>query len=290
MDEIKTTHCAFSDESGYTKGRYRSIGMISMPINEYKPLKEEFMEIVSSHGKSIKNFKWGKLKNKTMQSGISEVINLALKKSIENKIRIDVLTWDIEDSSHDIVHRDDVANLARMYFHVFKNVLERRWENESIWDLFPDQNSAINWDLLEDILFNNGFHTLKDSKSFIGFEMFTKSVNIKESSTSSTPLIQLADIFAGMGRYSWESYEKFEEWDIINNGQSLLFPPKEVVKISNTDKYRCPILKQVSKTCKSKKLQLSFNSTKGFYSNNPNKPINFWLYKPQTEKDKAPTK
>lgn len=288
MNNYNPTHYAFSDESKHNLGRYRSIGMISMPVTNYTNIENNLMHILSKYRKSIKSFKWTKLKNKNTFNAISDMINLVMENCRENNLRIDVLIWDIEDSRHRIPGRNDSSNLARMYYHLFENVLKRRWEEESIWDLYPDQNTAIDWSLLEDILVSKRFKVKRINSSF-AFEMFNRSVQINESTPTENPLIQIADIFAGMGCYSWENFEHFKEWERLKSGQKFLIPPKNTKELSRRDKHRCPILKQVHEDCKSRKYQISLSSTKGLYSNNPQKPINFWLYTPQSDKDQAPT-
>lgn len=39
-----------------------------------------------------------------------------------------------------------------------------------------------------------------------------------------------------------------------------------------------------------KRIQIAFNSTRGFNSHKPENFINFWLYDPQHENDKTPVK
>jgi len=236
------THCLFSDESGYNTGRYRSIGMISMPFCGLNSIENDLLDICSSFGISnFRNFKWNKLTSNNKRNGAKHVIEYIVKSAIEEKLRVDVLIWDTRDSRHDITGRDDVKNLQRMYYHLFKNVLLGRWPGMNIWKVCPDQNSALDWEELIQILEN---HSLvveivkSDSTHFLRVELKNRCVlNIEEISSSDNILIQAADLFAGMGRYSRERYSTFEDWLIQNTGQTQLIP--RTINLSNKDENRC---------------------------------------------------
>ena len=55
-----------------------------------------------------------------------------------------------------------------------------------------------------------------------------------------------------------------------------------------SEKERFKIMTQFNNICKANKLQIAFNSTRGFKSHNARIFLNFWLYEPQCEYDKAP--
>lgn len=285
------THCVFSDESRYNTGRYRSIGMISMPIHELNSIENDLLDICNSFSiTNLRNFKWNKLSNYKKRDGAKSVMEYILEKAVEEKLRVDVLVWDIKDSRHKIQKRDDVENLQRMYYHLFKNVLLERWPGITIWQVCPDQNSALNW---EDMALFLEYKSLvaeikkSDASPFLSVELKNRCIlNIDEGKSSDNILIQAADLFAGMGRYSRESYNAFEGWLIQNTGQTQLMPSK--ISLSNKDKNRCFIMNDFNTLCKSKRLGVSLKSSKGFKTFNPSNPINFWIYNPQSPADKAP--
>lgn len=75
-----------------------------------------------------------------------------------------------------------------------------------------------------------------------------KKVTIEESSTEEDPIIQIADIFVGMSRSSYEGYDVYEHW--LNPQQQTLFgAPK---KPTNRQKYRFQIYKIVDDWAKKK--------------------------------------
>lgn len=87
-----------------------------------------------------------------------------------------------------------------------------------------------------------------------------------------------------MGRSSYEDYNIYEQW--LNPQQQTLFGAP--TKPSNRQKYRFQIYKLVDDWAKGNKLRISLKSSRGFYSHNPNVPLNFWMYESKYEKDEAP--
>jgi hypothetical protein len=291
------THCAFSDESRHNVGRYRSIGMVSFPFDELKVFNTDFLNICNSCGiNNLSNFKWGKINNNNKRNAAKQVMEYMFNKAIIRKLRIDVLIWDTNDSRHKIMGRDDPENLARMYYHLYRNVFLKRWPNNSFWNVYPDSNSSIDWNKLNDILMTQGLVPVILDKPGEEGKAGWKTITLKnkvvldiiESNPLDNPLIQVADLFAGMATYSMEEYNKIEEWLFKKSGQIRLF--HKDIPLSNRDDHRCLLINDFKQLCKKNKFSVSLESSKGFRSYNPSDQINFWFYKPQTELDKAPIK
>lgn len=201
---------------------------------------------------------------------------------LDGSLRIHVLIWDIEDSRHNIVGRDDITNLSMMYYKLIKNfVNDNLYDNETL-TVFPDRNNTLDWGNLEEIFVNDGvFNIIEDGL----VTLLDKKISFKESNTKEENLIQIADIFAGLGRTSYDDYNQYELWI---NGQQTLIPFEK--NISNKQKYRFEIYKKVDKWAKSNKLGISLKSNKGFHSYDKYGPLNFWFYIPQHDDDLAPLK
>ena len=106
---------------------------------------------------------------------------------------------------------------------------------------------------------------------------------ICEVKSHQEPLIQAADLFAGLGVYSRRAYKKFSLW------RSEGMPTGTQDVISNADEERFEVLGHFYSQCKKHKLGVSLNQKGGLRTFNPAKPINFWWYEPQGGYDKAPT-
>ena len=213
-------------------------------------------------------------------------------------MRVDVLTWDTEEHRHKVIGRDDIANLERMYYHVFKNVLRERWPDGSPWKLCPDEHTALDWSSVEDYLVIAGSETEIHKGLFTkgGFRLrLREEFRIEEIApckSSDEPLVQAADLFVGLAVYSYEKYDAYEEWLRTTTPQAGLFPPDsdQVVALSRSDQERCRVLKEFDANCKRLKLGVSLKTNRGLRTFKPVNPINFWLYEVQHEDDKAPVK
>lgn len=281
-------HLAFSDDSRHEDGRYNSLGLVTFPLKHKGGLCSELKTILSSSGISGE-FKWQSVRSAKYKFA-SEKLHAFIFKHLD-KIRIDVLIWDMEDSRHkDISGRDDSANIGRMYYQLVQNVLNKRWNNNSSWFWRPDKQSSMDWQTLGKCLVGKKHKLAADlfginETDFIKLKL--KMIKVVESHKEI--FVQVADYFAGLGAYSYGHFEKYKEWEMAQGGQTSLFENKKVVKNwSNSEKFRFPLISHFNTECKSRTLTVGLNSTKGLKTHDPSKPINFWLYRPQHVSDKAP--
>jgi len=295
--ELPITHVAFSDESHWNEGRYRSISLITMPFRfniAYKQIVKRFLDEIG-----ISEFKWTNLCGVRERRAALKMCDFIVDNANKGLLRLDVLIWDIEDSRHKVPGRDDIANLQLMYYKLFKHVLSNRWPDGSTWILFPDEHSAMDWNNVKDYL------DRVDTKIEIFQNLFTggkfelrlvrefKIYKINPLSSASNPWLQIADLFAGLAIFSREHYSIYRQWQKEQEkqmGQLFLFDFKQNNKISRSSRERCYVLDYFCKLCKNKKLGVSLKTTKGLWTPDNKKPINFWLYIPQHPNDKAPRK
>jgi len=296
MNANDVTHSAFSDESYYVSSRYRSIALVSLERIHVDSISAEFESILSESGMS--EFKWSDLGGARERFAAIKLIDKVIEISLSGKLRVDVLIWDIADSRHSIRQRDDQANLQRMYFHLFDSTIRIRWPSGSIWELFPDEQSAIDWPKMSEVLLHSGrdFRLESDlfSPDYFRYGLFHdyKIRRIQELDSHDNPLIQLADLFAGMGAYSYSCYEKFVQCEKDLNGQmsfELCDNEENLVEVSKRDCERCKVISHLNRVCKKHRLSVSLITKQGFYSYKPDYPINFWMYETQHPNDKAPT-
>jgi len=296
MTESDVTHSAFSDEAYYVSSRYRSIALVSLEKSHIDSISSELDTILSESG--MTEFKWLDLGGARERFTAIKLIDRAIELTLAGIMRIDVLIWDIEDSRHSIRQRDDQTNLQRMYFHLFDSTIRIRWPSNSIWELFPDEQSAIDWPKMIDVLIHSGsdFRIQRDlfSPDQFRYGLFHnyKIRSIQELDSHDNPLIQVADLFAGIGAYSYSCHDKYVHWERDSTGQIAfgLFENEEIqVEISNRDSERCRVISHLNSICKKHKLSVSLKSKSGFFTFTPDNPINFWMYEPQHPDDQAPT-
>jgi hypothetical protein len=294
----KVTHLAFSDES-YTDSRFRSIASVSLPIICYDEITYSIGEAISGSG--ITEFKWSKLRQARERMAAIKIIDRIILFACGNKIRVDVLIWDIEDSRHKIKRRDDIANLQRMHYHLFHNVFINRWPSGASWAIHPDENSEMDWNTIVDCLDYSGTEInmqgfFNGKGSFMDlFKNLFKIVEISEVSSKEQCLCQVADLFAGIGAFSYSAFQSYNQWHYNKGGQFVLFSPNGLTTIINnqighSEEERFVVMEHLDQQCKKHKMHVGLINSKGYKSYNPVNPINFWFYEPQRQSDKAPLK
>ncbi len=292
------THVAFADESHYRQGRYRALGAVTLDKrNQYKTDKE--LEAIL-HRYRKHELKWSKIDGDSNTLGaVEEVLELVIECAAKGQLRVDVLIWDVQDSRHNIQGRDDIANLHRMYHHLFKNVLVRRWPDEALWLLNLDGNSALNFEQigyfleLADSDFEIRSPDLLTDEPRLFWRTHYQVVEVNSCASHDHPLIQVADLLAGLACFSHNEYSKYCEWDQQNPRLSrlpLYDEPNDPISLTRSQRARFQLLRQFDENCKNRKLGVSLKSEKGFITKNPQRNINFWLYRSQGSYDKAPTR
>ncbi len=291
------THVGFSDESNWNKGRFRSLGLVTAAIDNLVYSENEIRRLLAES--SVKEFKWHKLGSARDRFAAQKLCRFVIDESCKRKLRVDVLIWDTEDSRHRIRKRDDEANLQRMYFHLVRNVLRKRWPSKAIWQLYPDPHSAMDWNTINDCLMHASFRNGQRQPS-LGENRFDLQLlrefgiaQIKPVTFHECPLLQLADLFAGLAAFSLEKYPEYERWLESQSAQQMLFKreqDKTNRASSQISEERFLILQEFYEICKKRKLGVSLEGSAGLRTRKPDNPVNFWRYVPQHGLDKAPLK
>jgi len=282
------THAGASDDSKHQEGRYNSLALVSFEYKYAQELQNNLSKLLVKSGIESE-FKWNKLNSARERFVAHKMINFTLQNL--DKLRIDVLIWDMEDKRHKGVKgRDDKENLVRMYYHLVSTTLSRRWPvKDSIWKWRPDEQSNVDWNTLFDCIRNKRHNCVQDLFSEnSGFE----SVDLKEiipSKSQEWSLIQLADLFAGMSTYSWGHHFKFLNWKVQKSNQQSIFETKKI-DFSPGEEEKFTVISHFIEEQKKVRLPISCENALGFETHNSNCRINFWPYTPQHQLDKAPVK
>jgi hypothetical protein len=291
----RVTHVAFGDESHWNVGRHRGLGLVTLKVEDLEPLKAELLTILQESG--VRELKWHKLGSARDRFAALKLCGFAVQAACQGRLRVDVLTWDTQDERHQVQARDDVANLQRMYYKLFKNVLQERWPDGSVWRLHPDEHREMDWASVQGFLEYaeisiKARRNLTAPWSFRGLvKLEFKIEEIIPVVSHEEPLIQLADLFAGLGVFSRDRYHRFKRWKTQKNRQPVIFPEEEESPESSAvEQERFTVLEAIKSLCEQRKLYVSLDSKQGLKSFKPDKPVNFWWYEPQHPDDKAPTK
>jgi hypothetical protein len=287
------THLAFSDEHNYDSGsgRFGSIALITMEKDSYKTVSSSITNAITEAGVTRTEFKWTETKRANHKKAAIKLVDLSVKLALNAHVRIDVILWDYKDARHNITDRDSIKNFHIMYYRLLTNTLHKFWPDGSIWILYPDEISCVNWGDVQS--FSNIKSVKRTEETLFQLSEALKSYHvrqIKQVSSKESPVSLIADLFAGLIPYSRYCYDKYEAIKIEKEGGSLFELSK--VEITNSDRCRYEIITQFLKHKEKQKLGISFESSRGFRSYNPSQdfPLNFWWYEPQSEIDKAPIK
>lgn len=251
--------------------------MIVIPKNHCQKVNYKLTEILEKYNLTPKRFKWNKFNTRDKVNTLEEFLNYLFRLMMNDSVFIHTIIWDIKDSRHEILGRDDNKNLSLMYYKLIKNFAKDKLENGDTLKIYTDRNNALDWKLIEDILPNDGvYNTQKLEFCTVGYS----KVFIEESNTSENALIQIADIFAGLARTSYDDYDNYDKW--MNQAQQTLFPDDKPDEpdVSSKDKHRFKIYKFINEYCKHKSWAVSLKTNKGFSTFDKHKPLNFWFYRP----------
>ncbi len=288
----------YTDESSSERGRFKSICAVSGLSSDLRDLENELKKLLQD--KQISELKFSEVRtHKPKIECAKSFIEKAIDYTSSGKIRIDVIIWDLHDSRHAVQGRDDKENLERMYFHLLRNIVER-WEIFKC-SFYPDEHSEYDYKEIIDYL-NKTKYPRKEPgilKLFKEQRTKFKFIKVKQQKSENNPLIQLADLFAGVACFSREKSGEYKNYNTQNynrqkenKGQiSLLgISSKSQTESSKSTLSRFQIIEFIKELCEKKGLSVSLNTNGYLKTFNPEIPINFWHYEPQGDYDRAPTK
>jgi hypothetical protein len=284
------SHVAYSDEANWNVGRYRSVAAVSVAASMHDRIVLRCADLLK--GSSVTELGWKHLASARQRFAAVKIIDAVIEEACAGSMRVDVLMWDMEDERHkDVFRRDDVANLGRMYHHLFVNVLRSKWPDGSTWSLHPDEHSEVDWTTLERTIDARGVVLAErpDLQILRDLTVEFRVVRLVPRESHAHSLIQVADVFAGMMPYSYLRYGDFERWT-PPRGQQTLPGAVPGPNLSGSDEERFLVLDHLKTACAGRKLYVSLASHRGLRTMDPTKPINFWPYEAQSEQDRAPVK
>lgn len=292
---MNVTHIGFADESHWNVGRFRSLALVTTSLDQLECLNKQLVALLNESG--ISEFKWKSLSGARERFAAQKLCRFVVDQACKRVLRVDVLVWDIRDSRHNVRGRDDIANLQRMYYHLFRNVIRLRWPKPAVWRFHPDEHTAMNWETVQACLekvsgwIETEAPLLTQGKFRFLLQQEFGIEEICPVASNKHPLLQIADLFAGLAVFSREKFNEYKQWLKDTSGQRPLIEELEEANTpSRSAEERFQVLKGFDTLCKQKKLGVSLQESKGLRTHDPNNPINFWLYEPQHPADKAPTR
>lgn len=289
---------AFCDASGIFDHRFQSIGVVSGEDKALYELRNVLMSIID--GFEVREVKFAAITrydSRDYEAALVMIKSVIADYCRYRRARIDVMTWDTTDSRHAIPGRDDIQNLGRLYYRLLLNMTQR-WPAEE-WNVVIDKNEKVDFTALKNCINYNiplqvsgTLPEIIESTSQLEELDIIKDIN--EVASHEEPLVQLADLFAGMVRYSHEKGEKCCKW-LASKGNPDQLPLSDfstdgdtVPEYSRSEECRFQLIGELNKICKKHRLGVSLTTGKRLWTPNPVNPVNFWHYIPQGDYDKAP--
>lgn len=282
-------YVSFADESYTTAARYSGICAVSLPLEHQLYVDDAIRTLLNES--NVTEFKWLKTRTAKYRLCADKLFRFAIQQVSERGLRVDVLTWDTQDSRHTVASRDDNANYERMFFHLLKTVMKKR-EKNSKWHLFPDEKLGVDWKTIEECLRNIGQRIEIGTHPLLNelyHDPYYSIHTFSQIGSADAPCVQLADFFAGIAVYSREKYQRYMRWLDHESGALSLFQDEKLAH-SGADIERFPLMRDLNDTCKKFRLGVSLRERQSFWTPDPRNPVNFWHYIPQHKDDKAPRK
>jgi hypothetical protein len=286
---------AFCDTSGVFDRRYQAIGVVSGPFDNAQVLRDDLNRTISEYDiRELKFIDVTRVEGRDFRAAREAIMCVVARYCRYGRIRVDIMTWDTADSRHSVPGRSDTENLGRLYYHLLLKTITRWPPGE--WSITLDKNEQIDYETLRGCI--NSFAVSPRTTPRIIFstrelEEFNTIHVIQEMESHEEAMIQLADLFAGMARYSHEEGETCCGWLEVNQQpEQLPFPELSdgmMVKCSRTQECRYQLIGELCRTCRRYRLGVSLRTKKYLWTPNPQNPINFWHYTPQGDYDRAPT-
>jgi hypothetical protein len=277
---------AYSDESGINVGdRYTSVSVVSGEAEALNYLRDRLGETLRD--KNVDEVKFSNITRyeRPVTEAAADFVGCVVNDfAIYNRVRIDTITTDNRCLSGGDYDSGSDPDLEGMYCHLLSNV-GRRWGSTK-WDFYPDEHPGVNWSGIVSCLNMTSMLTAEGNKeAFIDrtdedaqFEFS----EVEELDSVGEPLVQLADLFAGMARFSHEDNGGCAEWVARGDErQGILMPSMAWDKgnITRLKECRYRLIGGLYSLCRRHRLYVSLRSEKHLRTWRPQSPINFWDYR-----------
>jgi hypothetical protein len=250
----------FVDESKYQASRFGAVAAATIR----RTVLLSFIEHWAGARPQGDELKWAEITDSHRSRAAIDCIKLVQQYVVAGHIRVEVLTWDRNDSRfRDVRRPDDLANLVRMLQHLVVNALDK-WDDLLNWDYVPDEHSGIRWHETWRPL---DFGLTKKRRDQGGpYQAIGEPF---PSDSAQHPLIQVADLFAGYGAHVAEHPSHVDN------------PPTT----STMERHRAPVMTAIANLVRA----VSYARFNGI-STPKDTVINFWPYRSQGAYDHVPVR
>lgn len=251
---VGPSHVAYTDETWHNIGRYRGLGMVSLRSEDAGVLGAAVRGLLAGSG--VGECKWEKVRSARTRFAAEKVVDWAIDEARAGRLRVDVVAWDTEERSRAGRGEPHGTTLRRMYAHLLGAILPARWPGAASWRVVPDEQGAIPWERLRGGL--------------------PHVAEIAPGRSDAEPLIQVADLFAGLGVYSRGGYDTYERWLCLPPGERAAPIRLAELGLSASERERCLLLDGFYTRCVALGLGVSLRTHRGLRTYGADRPLCFW--------------
>ncbi len=195
MTHVAVDGVAYFDETTPNTGEHGAIALVTVEAAHVATIEEAIRKACGD----LSEFKFAKMSDGRQARAAIALLDVIFGFADKGHLRIDTLSWDKNDSRHAIAGRDDYANIGRMLQHLLKNAL-LKWPDKRRWQFFHDQQEQVDFVRVARIA-NAMLQRKIASLSPDGRRLPPEILSITPSNSKQYPIIQLADMFAGLAGY-----------------------------------------------------------------------------------------
>lgn len=172
---MRERYALVADESGNASEPLRVLAGLSGPSRSLARLERGLRRVLRRHG--LAEVKWAGLRTrKARLNAAREFLALALDEAARGKLGVDLLIFEEGIASRNWDELDERDRWLSLYRQLM--IRARKRKPSAHWTLYPDQRTGMPWNRLGRVV---------------------------ESSSRRLALVQLADLLAGLARFSRES-------------------------------------------------------------------------------------
>ncbi|HEY7093420.1 MAG TPA: hypothetical protein VH393_09590 [Ktedonobacterales bacterium] len=246
----------YSDESSYNYGAVRGVGAVSLRVDDSARLGEELASLLQAS--SVRELKWEKVRTARTAFAAQKALTWALDHALDGNLEIETLTWEVTSAAASRARRPTLTQLRNAYTTLLSSVMTRhaqRDDQSQDWRIVPDEQSAIPWTRIQETL--------------------PQTAAIVPARSEPQPLIQLADVFAGLAVFSRAAYGAYERWLCVRSGDQDAHITTASEGMYGSQAYRFVLLDEFYTACVRRLPGISLQTRRGLYTWRVDAPIQF---------------
>jgi hypothetical protein len=246
----------YSDESSYNYGAVRGVCAVSLRVDDSARLGEELASLLRTS--SVRELKWEKVRTARMAFAAKKALTWALDHALDGELWIETVTWEVSSAAASRARRPTLTQLHSAYTALLSSVIARhsqRAEQSQDWRIVPDEQSAIPWTRIQEAL--------------------PQTTSIMPARSEPQPLIQLADVFAGLAVFSRAAYDAYERWLCVRGRDQDVRATTIAEGVYGSQAYRFVLLDEFYTAGVRRLPGISLQTRRGLYTWRAGAPIQF---------------